>query len=283
MGDSSKLKPTLSKVVEKARALNRTGFSFDEAKEKLLFDVIAQSEKNLQKVLKGWKSATKQGIGINRLQQIDKLRQDLEKGGQNWITTWVPDSLKLGRTAGMEILKVAGIENPLLPVIDRDVLANLLLYDYSLLKDWSDQAAGIVRRALLQAELEGIGTRGAAERLLALGVGETGVWRGTYSGAKRIARTELIRARNMAADMAYAENGIDKLQWWATIDDRTDGGKPDGDSHRRHKKILTRAEWSTHNFGDGYYGLPPLRPHDRCVMLPVVPGLEDDLEDEDGE
>lgn len=275
-------KPTLSSLVARAKALNKQGFSFDDAKEKLLLEVVAESEKSLQTMLKSWQSASKQGAGINRLQQIDRLRQDLEKNGQDWIKTWVPDSLKFGRTAGIEILKAGGIADPLLPVIDRDVVANLLLYDYAEIKDWSSNAAGIIRRALLQAELEGLGTKGAADRLLALGIGDTGVWRGTYSGAKRIARTELIRARNMAADLAYQENGIDRLRWWATIDDRTDGGRPDGDSHRRHNKVFTRAEWLTHNFGDGYYGLPPLRPHDRCVMLPEVPGLEDDLEDDHG-
>ncbi len=273
-GDSSGIKASLSTVVEKAQALNQQGLSYSETKGKLLFEVIAQAEKGLQKTLKGWKSAGKQGMGINRLQQIDKLRRDLEAGGQDWLKTWVPDALKAGRTAGVSILQAGGIAEPLLPVIDRQVLANLLLYDYSLLKDWSDQAAGIVRRALLQAELEGVGTRGAAERLLALGIGETGVWRGTYSGAKRIARTELMRARNTAADLSYAENGIERLQWWAALDKRTGP-----DSIRRHKKILTRAEWQSHNFGDGYYGQPPLRPHDRCVMIPLVPGLEDDLED----
>lgn len=226
-------------------------------------------------------NSTAGGIIQNRLQQIEKLRQDLERGGQGWAKTWVPDSLKAGRTAGVDLLKAAGIADPLLPVIDRQVLANLLLYDYTLLKDWSEGAARVVRMALLEAEIEGIGTKGAAERLLAKGIGETGVWRGTYASAKRIARTELIRARNVASDLVYADNGIDELQWWATIDGRTDGGRPDGDSRRRHKKIFTRAEWRTHDFGDGYYGQPPLRPHDRCVMIPVVPGLYDDTEDDD--
>lgn len=278
---ASSNKPTLSSVVEKAQALNKQGLSYSEAKEKLLFEVVAESEKNLQKTLRKWMSASGQGTGINRLQQIEKLRRDMELGGQSWVKTWVPDALKAGRTAGVTILQAAGIAEPLLPVLDRDVLANLLLYDYAELKDWSEKAAGIVRRSLLQAEIEGIGTRGAAERLLAQGIGETGLWRGTYAGAKRIARTELIRARHIAADLSYAENGIDRLQWWATLDGRTDGGRPDGDSHRRHKKILTREEWKTHDFGDGYYGQPPLRPHDRCVMVPLVPGLEDDTETED--
>ena len=276
-GSSSK-KILLSSVAKRAQDLNLEGLSYSEAKEKLLFEVVAESEKALQKMLKGWMSTGTRGVVANRLQQIERLRRDLEQGGQDWMKTWVPDAMKAGRTAGIDILKAAGIAEPLIPVIDRDGLANILLYDYAELKDWSEKAAGIVRKSLLQAEIEGIGTRGAAERMLAQGIGETGIWRGTYQGAKRIARTELIRARNIASDLVYAENGINKLQWWATLDDRTDGGRPDGDSHRRHKKILTREEWKTHDFGDGYYGLPPLRPHDRCVMLPVVPGLEDDTD-----
>ena len=275
------VKGSLESLIKKAQDLNLQGHSYSAEKEKDLIDVLTEVEKNLTKTLKGWASDSNRGATENRLQQVERLRKDIEAGGQKWMRTWVPDSLKAGKVAGIEILKAGGIAEPLLPVIDRQVLANLLVYDYSLIKDWSEGAARIIRTALLQAEIEGIGTRGAAERLLAKGIGDTGVWRGSYQSAKRIARTELIRARNVASDLAYAENGIDRLQWWATLDDRTDGGRSDGDSHRRHKKILTRAQWRTHSFGDKYYGQPPLRPHDRCVMLPVIPGLEKEMEDDD--
>jgi uncharacterized protein with gpF-like domain len=49
----------------------------------------------------------------------------------------------------------------------------------------------------------------------------------------------------------------------------------------RHGHVLSIAEWNTRNWGDGRYGLPPLRPRCRCDAIFVEPDwFSKDVRDE---
>ena len=54
--------------------------------------------------------------------------------------------------------------------------------------------------------------------------------------------------------------------WQATLDDRVQL-----EHAERHGLVLSIAEWNRRDFGDGRFGLPPLRPRCRCDVIFVVP------------
>lgn len=81
--------------------------------------------------------------------------------------------------------------------------------------------------------------------------------------ARTIARTELARIEEDAALTKSTEVGIEHFRWGATLDHRT---APD--SIRRHGKIKTMDEWRAYA-PDKFKGGPPLRPNDRCRLIPI--------------
>lgn len=92
--------------------------------------------------------------------------------------------------------------------------------------------------------------------------------------AERIARSEVVRASNFAANEAYEQSGVvEKLQWLTTEDDATDdecasmdGKEIDlGDSFLKEGDTIGKL---TMNYGDVDY--PPLHPNCRCTVVPVV-------------
>ena len=84
--------------------------------------------------------------------------------------------------------------------------------------------------------------------------------------ASMIARTEPRRV----AEAVYSETNRavesdpkNRLYKWVSILSPTSGK----DSLIRHGIVMSEAEWETHDFGDGFYGLPPIRPNDNCSKI----------------
>jgi SPP1 gp7 family putative phage head morphogenesis protein len=73
--------------------------------------------------------------------------------------------------------------------------------------------------------------------------------------ANRIARTEIISASNFGAVEGYKEVGVEKVEFYTAMDERT---CELCDTY--HEQI----------FGIGEGMTPPLHPNCRCVLLPVV-------------
>jgi hypothetical protein len=85
----------------------------------------------------------------------------------------------------------------------------------------------------------------------------------TKTRVEMMVRTETKRL--MGKSQLDAAEGVEPdidsrlWRWFSRL-----GPEVGDDSLRRHGKIMTEREWMTHDFGDGYYGFPPLRPNDQC-------------------
>lgn len=92
--------------------------------------------------------------------------------------------------------------------------------------------------------------------------------------AKRITRTEVIKASNMGAVDAFQQSGIvEGKQWYTAEDDRVDpvcaslNGKTIG---LTEKYIKQGEEYMGNTYSYSSIKTPPLHPNCRCVMLPVI-------------
>ena len=86
------------------------------------------------------------------------------------------------------------------------------------------------------------------------------------SRAEMIARTEPRRISEASYRAGAAEvepEPAKRLYQWVSVIGATSGD----DSLRRHGLVMSEPEWQKHDFGDGYYGFPPLRPNDRCSVI----------------
>lgn len=127
-----------------------------------------------------------------------------------------------------------------------------------------------LRAALVEEMIRGGGEKALRERLISGGfIRDLKVGKRTLRGEARaavMARTEPHRIANAT----YNENARsvepeveDRLYRWISALGPTVGQ----DSLRRHGVILSEKEWETTDFGDGMYGLPPIRPNDNCTYV----------------
>lgn len=82
--------------------------------------------------------------------------------------------------------------------------------------------------------------------------------------AQMIARTELARISEDASAAKSTQVGIELFRWRAAVGDP----RTADDSLRRHGRIKTREQWLAYK-PDQFKGVPPMRPRDRCKLLPV--------------
>lgn len=99
------------------------------------------------------------------------------------------------------------------------------------------------------------------------------------SRAERIARSEVIRASNFAANEAYDQSGVvEKLEWLVTDDDRTCPfcAPLDGKTVGLGKSFFDKGDKITAENGSvldlDYENIdfPPLHPNCRCTIVPVI-------------
>jgi hypothetical protein len=84
--------------------------------------------------------------------------------------------------------------------------------------------------------------------------------------AAMMARTESKRISTKTymelAEGVEPDRGERFYRWISTL-----GQNVGDDSVRRHGLVLSEKDWMTHDFGDGLFGLPPIRPNDRCTAV----------------
>ncbi len=88
--------------------------------------------------------------------------------------------------------------------------------------------------------------------------------------------THSVHKTSMQAEQAMVENiygqdpgfkAEEQYYAWLCVGD----GRTAEDSWRRNGQVLTVTQWGTKDFGDGYFGMKPLRPRDRCANFIVRP------------
>lgn len=133
-----------------------------------------------------------------------------------------------------------------------------------------EEAVGTVRRLVTEELAMGQGAEVLKGKLIESGVipdldtGKRVIKAETR--AAMIAQTELARAANgayMESNRGVEPVEANRIYRWVAVHTATTAE----DSLRRDGLVMTEEQWRTRDFGDGYYGLPPLRPNDRCSPI----------------
>lgn len=97
--------------------------------------------------------------------------------------------------------------------------------------------------------------------------------------AVRIARTEVIWAQNEGAEQSYIQSGVVKeKEWWTARDDRRCEWCSEmhgkritiGENYFELGQEMTLANGKKMKFDYENISHPPLHPHCRCVLIPIV-------------
>ena len=184
---------------------------------------------------------------------------DVELAGYRYevkdkILGWVEDTQRRSVLRSRQLLKASGVQvgailGPAgLPQDVRDrITANV--------ESEIDSMSADLKKQLTSSLLEGLEAGEGARDLSKRVAGDLAMDR---NRAELIARTETMRAFNDTAVAQYRTADVEKVQWWAAIDDRT--CDVCGDFGGYHGKIfdIDKAPEC------------PAHPRCRCVLLPVI-------------
>jgi hypothetical protein len=204
-------------------------------------------------------------------QIIRAFTRSIEDAGLNQtFTRWAINTLplvlaKAGRDSTVELAK--GI-----PFIFGARDATVLAAEKKIIFDLVKNLTAETQNGIITLFRDAVANNLSRAEFKAKMVSETGLtpirgWTLKYR-AEMITRTEMSRLYNterMTRDAMYLGANHNR-KWIAIIDPRT--GE---DSQVRNQRIMPLRDWLTHNFGDGEFGFPPLRPNDRCTTDPVIP------------
>ncbi len=137
-------------------------------------------------------------------------------------------------------------------------------------KNLTVDAVAEVRRLVTEELLRGSGSKELARRLMKSGhiadLELPGRKLRAETRAEMIARTEPRRISEASYRSSAAEvepEPAKRLYQWVSVMGFTSGD----DSLRRHGLVMSEPEWQSHDFGDGFFRFPPLRPNDRCSVI----------------
>ena len=179
--------------------------------------------------------------------QMTALSRSLDR-----VLASVPNHAMTAVSSATEYVAARGI-----PVIlnEKAVTSIALRATQAITADWTRLAAGAQRAVadtLRSAIVGGTGARDAAAAMYRGTYGQTGL---TYSRALTIARTEIADAYDEANLQTYADAGVERYSWYASLDDRTCAM-----CQALHGSVFPM--WKA-----------PAKHHNcRCEMLPVFPG-----------
>jgi len=180
---------------------------------------------------------------------------------------------RLGDGKAAEGMKAAGMASGSIQaaILDADAIRIVAQDAFSLAsRNLTTAAIEEIRRLVTEEIIQGGGAEVLKAKLMKSGLipdlEVAGRKLAAETRASMIARTETRRVAEAAyseTNQAVEPNPNNQLYKWISILSPTSGK----DSLRRHGLIMTRAEWETHDFGDGFFGLPPIRPNDNCSKI----------------
>ena len=144
----------------------------------------------------------------------------------------------------------------------------------------NDAMASDIRDQLMQSMINGESMDDASARVSTAMGGPGGGWTGGYAGrADSIARTEIMRASNLAAQDVFQNQNKDIMEdepeWFATPDDRECpwcAGR-DGKTATQIRKLSLHARGKSDPFKGS--ATMPLHPHCRCRWMPRLKTWKD--------
>lgn len=142
------------------------------------------------------------------------MRQLITQGHQHGLSTAQTLLQAFGETTAGLAAATAVIDLRAVEAATRNAAARLTAA--------SEQAIAQVRQEVVNSLVRGEGNAKLARRIREVlrGDGRTPD-AGLYARARTIARTELATAKTEASDQRYAEVGVEMVQWFATLDERT--------------------------------------------------------------
>lgn len=220
--------------------------------------------------------------GLSMVADIDRmLSRTLLKDGLKWADDnyslayrsgqeYARDSylageqLKVG-TRGVQLIDDDAVRSALLNFTETDsaVFRSGLKRGYSLIRESDTELINHLRETFVRHVSLGANTNKIVTDLAEGGHLKPLRRMTLETRARTIARTELARIEEDAALTKSTEVGIQHYRWAATLDHRTAD-----DSIRRHGMIKTMEEWRAFA-PDKFKGGPPLRPNDRCRLIPI--------------
>lgn len=186
-------------------------------------------------------------LGAARSGVPANLRALIQQGHQHGLTTATTLLEGFGTTAGLAAATA---------VIDFRAVEAAASNAAARLTAASERAQAQIRQHIVDALIRGEGHATVARRIRETlrGDGRTpdgGLW----TRAQTIARTELSTAKTMASEQRYAEAGVEQVQWFATLDERTCPY-----CAARHGNVYKRGDVLT-----------PAHPNCRCYLAPFRP------------
>lgn len=266
-----------------AAAIERLAAEFEAKSARIARLAAKATEKKLGSFLAVVNRSPRPGIDAGVRRASVELIQDLgmihvEAFGPGSIyerlaTRTLVQAARIGDAKAAEGLSAAGESFRVIQaaVLDRDAIRFVAEDGFALAsRNLTTGAVDEVRRLVTEELIQGNGAEVLRQRLIKSGLipdlEVAGRTMTAETRAAQIARTEPRRV----AEAVYSEtnravepNPHNQLYKWISILSPTSGK----DSLRRHGLIMTRPEWETHDFGDGFYGLPPIRPNDNCSKI----------------
>ncbi len=163
------------------------------------------------------------------LEQLRASKDALEGATARGITTGLQESLVNARQAGFDAATalltaydVPGLTATATAAIDFDAVQAQVLNSSARLAKHSQAAIQQIDDAVVDALVQGQGSQRITRRIREVirGDGRTPDG-GLAARAETIARTEIATAKSEAARDRYKEVGVEFIQWYATVDERT--------------------------------------------------------------
>lgn len=247
---------------------------------RILLDAEGKTVRVIEKQLRRGELTLEQSVRmVSEIQRV--LRRDMVGRGLSWVddnfslayrngTAMVRDSYLAGEelgvgAKGLRLIDSDPVRAAFINFTEADEVAFVSGSEkgYTLIRQIESDTVTHLREVFTRHVALGSDTNTIAEAIL-----EGGKLKpiGRFSAetrAKMIARTELARIAELAEEVKAREVGIEHFRWHATFDHRTAR-----DSVIRHGKVKTRQEWERYS-PDRHRGTPPLRPRDRCMLIPM--------------
>lgn len=176
------------------------------------------------------------------MSQLEPYTQALEWGQPgSGVPRVMRDMTTLGHQAGaeaaQELLSAFGEDLASATArIDPRAIEAAVTNSQARLARHSAEAIGKIEQAVVNGIVRGEGSQKVSRRIREAIKGNTRVpQEGLYWRAETIARTELATAKGQATDQRYQEAGVQQVQWYATLDERTCPycGARHGNAYRR--------------------------------------------------
>jgi len=236
-----------------AKALDMVATAWESIFGKVASALFRKEKDELLKILRKEGKASTKAAPFDTFLQAGALYLLASKDG--WIEEFGPLFAGLMKAQADNILGAYGISFD----IDRPEVQDFLKnYTMEFAKGIEQVSEEKLRELIMKAQEEGWSVPNTRNAIMEM-------WDGfDKNRAQMIARTETIRSSNAGSEEAWRQAGIQKKQWYATLDGRQ---CPDCVELMEYTKINPITVGGNFSSGDMSLPYPPLHPNCRCTIL----------------